>query len=67
MCKININIIIFRLPHKLTGPNGGMPRFNDPHVKANLLLQAHLSRLQLGAELQQDTEIVLSKVKLIRI
>ncbi|XP_077290807.1 U5 small nuclear ribonucleoprotein l(3)72Ab isoform X2 [Arctopsyche grandis] len=50
-----------RLPHKLTGPNGGMPRFNDPHVKANLLLQAHLSRLQLGAELQQDTEIVLSK------
>ena len=29
-----------RLPNKLQSS-----KFNDPHVKANLLLQAHLSRL----------------------
>merc|ERR1712168_883144 len=45
-----------RLPNKLQSS-----KFNDPHVKANLLLQAHLSRMQLSAELQQDTEIILSK------
>lgn len=36
-------------------------RYNDPHIKTNLLLQAHLSRLQLGAELQSDTELILGK------
>lgn len=36
-------------------------RYNDPHIKTNLLLQAHLSRLQLGPELQGDTEQILSK------
>eukprot|EP00043_Microstomoeca_roanoka_P014404 m.142887 g.142887 ORF g.142887 m.142887 type:complete len:2149 (-) comp16005_c1_seq1:147-6593(-) len=36
--------------------------FNDPHVKANLLLQAHLSRLQLSPELQHDQEQVLTIV-----
>lgn len=36
-------------------------RYNDPHIKTNLLLQAHLSRLQLGAELQGDTEQILGK------
>merc|ERR1719410_3994 len=45
-----------RLPNKLQSS-----KFNDPHVKANLLLQAHLSRIQLSAELQQDTELILSK------
>lgn len=50
-----------RLPNKLTSATGGQPKFNDPHVKTNLLLQAHLCRLQLGAELQGDTEVVLSK------
>lgn len=50
-----------RLPNKLTAANGGQPKFNDPHVKTNLLLQAHLCRIQLGAELQGDTEVVLSK------
>ncbi|XP_060524349.1 U5 small nuclear ribonucleoprotein 200 kDa helicase [Cylas formicarius] len=44
------------LPNKLTSP-----KFNDPHVKTNLLLQAHLCRLQLNAELQGDTEVVLGK------
>ncbi|KAJ8921892.1 hypothetical protein NQ315_008525 [Exocentrus adspersus] len=50
-----------KLPNKLTSPSGGQPKFNDPHVKTNLLVQAHLCRLQLGAELQGDTEIVLAK------
>merc|ERR1712051_272884 len=45
-----------RLPNKLQSS-----KFNDPHFKANLLIQAHLSRIQLSAELQQDTELILSK------
>uniref|UniRef100_A0A3P9NV17 U5 small nuclear ribonucleoprotein 200 kDa helicase n=1 Tax=Poecilia reticulata TaxID=8081 RepID=A0A3P9NV17_POERE len=45
-----------KVPHKLNNP-----KFNDPHVKTNLLLQAHLSRMQLSAELQSDTEEILSK------
>ncbi|KAK3589739.1 hypothetical protein CHS0354_021060 [Potamilus streckersoni] len=45
-----------RLPNKLNNP-----KFTDPHVKTNLLLQAHLSRMQLSAELQSDTEEILSK------
>ncbi|XP_067928050.1 U5 small nuclear ribonucleoprotein 200 kDa helicase-like [Watersipora subatra] len=45
-----------RLPNKL--PNA---RYNDPHVKTNLLLQAHLSRIQLSAELQADTDTILTK------
>lgn len=49
-----------KLPNKPTS-SGGQPKFNDPHVKTNLLLQAHLCRLQLGAELQGDTETVLAK------
>lgn len=50
-----------RLPNKLSGPNGSSPKYNDPHIKTNLLLQAHLSRLQLSAELQSDTELILGK------
>ncbi len=45
-----------KLPNKVTG------KYNDPHVKTNLLLQAHLSRMQLSAELQADTEQILTKV-----
>merc|ERR1712071_303492 len=36
-------------------------KYSDPHTKAFLLLQAHLSRVQLPAELQQDTESILTK------
>lgn len=35
--------------------------FNDPHVKVNVLLQAHLSRIPLSAELQKDTDEILTK------
>ncbi|XP_045467898.1 putative U5 small nuclear ribonucleoprotein 200 kDa helicase [Harmonia axyridis] len=51
----------YKLPNKLTSSSGGSPKFNDPHIKTNLLLQAHLCRLQLSAELQGDTENVLNK------
>uniref|UniRef100_A0A7N8YMN6 Activating signal cointegrator 1 complex subunit 3 n=1 Tax=Mastacembelus armatus TaxID=205130 RepID=A0A7N8YMN6_9TELE len=51
-----VNTLAQKVPHK---PNN--PKFNDPHVKTNLLLQAHLSRMQLSAELQSDTEEILSK------
>ena len=44
------------MPHKIGGA-----KFNDPHTKANVLLQAHLSRIQLSAELQQDTELIVGK------
>ena len=46
-----------KLPNKLEAGR----KFNDPHVKTNVLLQAHLSRIQLSAELQQDTEAVIVK------
>jgi len=47
-----------RLPVKL--PSGS--RFNDPHVKTHLLLQAHFQRLQLSAELQSDLEEILRQI-----
>ncbi len=47
-----------RVPLKLP-----QAKYNDPHVKTNLLIQAHLSRLQLSAELQSDTEEILKKVQ----
>lgn len=57
-----------RLPNKLQPASGQTSiRYNDPHVKVNLLLQAHLSRLQLGAELQGDTEVILARVIIIYI
>ena len=41
-------------------PPGRAPgaQFHDPHVKANLLLQAHLSRRHLGSELRGDAGAV---------
>lgn len=47
--------LLQKVSHK---PDG---KVTDPHVKTNLLLQAHLSRLSLSAELQQDTELVLGR------
>ncbi|CAF1466344.1 unnamed protein product, partial [Adineta steineri] len=45
------------LPNKLTNV-----KFNDPHVKTNVLLQAHLSRIELSTELQKDLNQILIKV-----
>ncbi|CAD5210662.1 unnamed protein product [Bursaphelenchus okinawaensis] len=42
-------------------------KWSDPHVKVHLLLNAHLSRIQLSAELTKDTEQILPKaVRLIQ-
>ncbi|KAF6208456.1 hypothetical protein GE061_016912 [Apolygus lucorum] len=46
-----------KVPYKIAAGS----KFNDPHVKTNLLIQAHLSRLNLGPELQGDTEVILEK------
>ena len=47
-----------KLPNKLTGGS----KFNDPHVKTNILLQSHLSRIDFkSAELQQDTDDAVGK------
>lgn len=45
-----------KVPNKI--PNA---KLSDPHTKTNLLIQAHLSRMTLSAELQQDSEEILSK------
>uniref|UniRef100_A0A914KQ90 RNA helicase n=3 Tax=Meloidogyne TaxID=189290 RepID=A0A914KQ90_MELIC len=42
-------------------------KWNSPHVKVNLLLHAHLSRIHLTAELSKDTDwVVLKSVKLVQ-
>ncbi len=54
--------LVSRLPQKIVSK-----KYNDPHTKANILLQAHLSRIQLSAELQVDTESIVTKaVRLIQ-
>ena len=44
-----------KLPYKIHAP-----KFSDPHFKTNVLLQAHLSRMQLSEELQSDMESILA-------
>nr|XP_026489402.1 putative U5 small nuclear ribonucleoprotein 200 kDa helicase [Vanessa tameamea] len=56
-----IKALAAKVPHKPATPSGGTVKYNEPHVKAHVLLQAHLSRMQLPAELQADTAIVLTK------
>ncbi|KAI2798347.1 hypothetical protein RDWZM_004692 [Blomia tropicalis] len=54
--------ILSKVPNKI--PNA---KLSDPHVKTNLLIQAHLSRLVLSAELQSDLDQILQKaIPLIR-
>lgn len=55
------DLILRSLSSKLPNKLGSGTKFNDPHVKTNILLQAHFSRIQLSAELQQDTESVIVK------
>ncbi|XP_041988787.1 putative U5 small nuclear ribonucleoprotein 200 kDa helicase [Aricia agestis] len=57
-----IKALAAKVPHKPAAPaGGGTVRYNEPHVKAHVLLQAHLSRTQLPAELHADTALVLTK------
>jgi pre-mRNA-splicing helicase BRR2 len=37
-------------------------KFNDPHVKTNILLQAHFSRIALPADLEADQKMILERV-----
>ncbi len=46
-----------RVPVKVDDRN-----FNDPHFKANILLQAHFSRIQLTPDLESDQNSILLKV-----
>ncbi|XP_076060028.1 U5 small nuclear ribonucleoprotein l(3)72Ab [Oratosquilla oratoria] len=51
--------VLRRLQQKV--PNKPEGKVTDPHLKTNLMLQSHLSRMTLSAELQQDTELVLGR------
>lgn len=52
-----LKMLASRVPVPLTPSGGGPPpSFSDPHVKAHLLLQSHLSRLPLGGDLADDRD-----------
>lgn len=53
--------VLRQLGQRLPNKPQSSAKYSDPHTKAFLLLQAHLSRVQLPAELQQDTEAILTK------
>eukprot|EP00210_Caulerpa_lentillifera_P005576 g5333.t1 len=43
------------------------PKYTDPHVKVNALLQSHFSRTQIGTDLQLDqSRIVVESIRLIQ-
>ncbi|VDK37032.1 unnamed protein product, partial [Anisakis simplex] len=54
------DIVLKQLADKLSSQHK-FHKFSDPHVKVNLLMNAHLSRIQLSAELNKDTELVVLK------
>ncbi|XP_045506046.1 putative U5 small nuclear ribonucleoprotein 200 kDa helicase isoform X2 [Colias croceus] len=56
-----IKALAAKVPHKPTSSGGGAVKYNEPQVKAHVLLQAHLSRTQLPAELHADTALVVTK------
>jgi len=59
---ITLRKLADRLPNQLKSQ-----KWNDPHVKVNLLLNAHMARIQLSAELTRDTELaVLKAVRLVQ-
>ncbi|MCP9262026.1 hypothetical protein DINM_005324 [Dirofilaria immitis] len=52
------DILLKQLADRLSGQQKHQ-KFTDPHVKVNLLMNAHLARIQLSAELNKDTEVVI--------
>eukprot|EP00730_Choanoeca_flexa_P002247 TRINITY_DN10972_c0_g1_i1.p1 TRINITY_DN10972_c0_g1~~TRINITY_DN10972_c0_g1_i1.p1 ORF type:complete len:1796 (+),score=582.18 TRINITY_DN10972_c0_g1_i1:116-5389(+) len=54
--------ILRKLAKRLPMKQKGNALYSDPHIKVNLLLQAHFSRIQLTPELQSDQEMVLKMV-----
>lgn len=60
------DVILRQLAERLPGQLKNQ-KFTDPHVKVNLLIHAHLSRVRLTAELNKDTEsIVLKACRLVQ-
>ncbi|CAI5441703.1 unnamed protein product [Caenorhabditis angaria] len=60
------DVILKQLAGRLPGQLKSQ-KFTDPHVKVNLLIHAHLSRVKLTAELNKDTElIVLKSIRLVQ-
>ncbi|RKP18260.1 Sec63-domain-containing protein, partial [Rozella allomycis CSF55] len=55
--EVILKKIYDRLPIKITNPI-----FNNPHCKANILLQSHFSRIKLPFDLENDQKLVLFKV-----
>ncbi|KAJ3182114.1 DEIH-box ATPase [Irineochytrium annulatum] len=54
-----------RVPVKLDlkgASSTGTAKLNDPHVKTNLLLQAHFERIQLPPDLESDQKLILTRV-----
>lgn len=51
------DVILRQLAERLPGQLKNQ-KFTDPHVKVNLLIHAHLSRVKLTAELNKDTELI---------
>uniref|UniRef100_A0A915CXY3 Helicase ATP-binding domain-containing protein n=1 Tax=Ditylenchus dipsaci TaxID=166011 RepID=A0A915CXY3_9BILA len=54
--EVTLRRLAERLPNQMKNQ-----KWSDPHVKVNLLLNAHMSRIQLTAELSKDTEVVVLK------
>ncbi|RCN24632.1 Sec63 domain protein [Ancylostoma caninum] len=60
------DIVLKQLAARLPGQLKNQ-KFSDPHVKVNLLIHAHLSRIQLSAELSKDTDkVVLKAIRLVQ-
>lgn len=51
------DVILRQLAERLPGQLKNQ-KFTDPHVKVNLLIHAHMSRVKLTAELNKDTELI---------
>ncbi|KAK6736456.1 hypothetical protein RB195_019253 [Necator americanus] len=60
------DVVLKQLAARLPGQLKNQ-KFSDPHVKVNLLIHAHLSRIQLSAELSKDTDMaVLKAIRLVQ-
>lgn len=62
------DVVLRQLATKVPQKLAPKASFSSPHVKANLLLQAHLSRFTLSTELQGDIDrLLVCTVRLIQV